>query len=117
MSIAKRLGIIEAPSYHTYYPARNEQTARDFLKSHKDPSCSRQLAIFANEVNCRSGKKMLRCIINCWHGQPSTLVPFDESGREQSFALVDDYSERLPQRDARALARVKRGAPVIVERF
>lgn len=117
MSIAKRLGIIEAPSYHTYYPASNERTAHEFLKSHKDKSCSRQLAIFANELNTRSGRKELRCIINCWQGQPSTLIPFSESGNEQVFALLDDYTERLPQRDARALARVKRSIPVIVERF
>ena len=113
----RKVDIAEVSSYNAYYPAHNEQSAREFLMSHKDPSCSRQLAIFANEVNGHSGRKALRCIINCWHDEPSVLVTFSESGDEQSFTLADDYSERLPQKDARTLARVKRGVPVVVERF
>ena len=118
--ITDRLGIIEAAHYHTYHmPVKPDPTPYLIRKRYKNDSCTRQLVIYADERNMRSGLKKLRCIVNCYdNGVPSTLIVFDEHGHKvNSFRLKKDYSAHLPQNDARALARVKRGAPVIVERF
>ena len=117
-AMTDKLGIVDAPSYHTYKPNRNEPTARDILKRHKNNRCTRQLAIYADERGGRSGLKKLRCIVNCYEGMPSILDVFDDSGRKiRSARLKKDYTSRLPRKDARILARVKDDTPVVVERF
>ena len=117
MTIEERLGIIKAPSYHTI-PVKHEPSAPDLLKRYKSKDCTRQLAIYADERKCRSGLKTLRCIITCYSKHPSYMLVFDEHGNKVgSYWLKKNYAERLPQKDARMLARVKRNVPVIVERF
>lgn len=111
-------GVAMAPCYHVITPKPREIPIRLVLKHHKDSACTRQLAIYADERFCRSGKKRLRCIVNCYAGRPSILLVFDEHGHKvQSYRLKRDYADRLPRKDAHALARVQPNIEVIVERF
>lgn len=111
--------MITVPSYHTLQPTKQDPSPHVIKRRYKNESCTRQLAIYADERNMRSGLKALRCIVNCYPNElPSVLIVFDEHGHKVNiYRLKRDYTDHLPLKDARALARVKSGAPVIVERF